>query len=98
MPSDAVLPSAVDCYRYSLSQPGVSACLTAPRSHRELVQNLEVLVRPYMMPEALETMRAHGTRVRARNQQFNALIRQAPGGIRDTFLALLEEDEPGPAR
>jgi len=98
MPSDAVLPSAVDCYRYSLSQPGVSACLTAPRSHRELVQNLEVLARPYMMPETLETMRAHGARVRARNQQFNALIRQAPGGTRDTFLALLEEDEPGPTR
>jgi HEAT repeat protein len=98
MPSDTVLPSAVDCYRYSLSQPGVSACLTAPRSHRELVQNLEVLARPHMMPEALETMRAHGAQVRARNQQFNTLIRQAPGGTRDTFLALLEEDEPGPTR
>jgi len=96
MPSDAVLPTAVDCYRYSLSQPGVSACLSAPRSHRELVQNLEVLARPQMVPEALEAMRAHGARVRARNQQFNSLIRQAPGGTRDTFLALLEEDEPPP--
>jgi aryl-alcohol dehydrogenase-like predicted oxidoreductase len=96
MPSDAVLPSAVDCYRYGLSQPGVSACLTAPRSHRELLQNLEVLARPTMMPEALEAMRAHGARVRARNQQFNALIRQAPGGTRDTLLALLEEDESPP--
>jgi HEAT repeat protein len=96
MPSDAVLPTAVDCYRYSLSQSGVSACLSAPRSHRELVQNLEVLDRPHMVPEALEAMRAHGARVRARNQQFNSLIRQAPGGTRDTFLALLEEDEPPP--
>jgi aryl-alcohol dehydrogenase-like predicted oxidoreductase len=96
MPSDATLPSAVDCYRYSLSQPGVSACLSAPRSHRELTRNLEVLDRPWMMPEAVEAMRAHGARVRARNQQFNALIRQAPGGTRDTLLALLEEDEPRP--
>jgi aryl-alcohol dehydrogenase-like predicted oxidoreductase len=96
MPSDAVLPSAVDCYRYSLSQPGVSACLSAPRNHRELMQNLEVLARPWIMPDALEAMRAHGARVRARNQQFNALIRQAPGGTRDTLLALLEEDEPLP--
>ncbi len=96
MPSDSALPSAVDCYRYCLSQPGVSACLTAPRSHRELLQNLEVLARPRMMPEALEAMRAHGARVRARNQQFNSLIRQAPGGTRDTFLALLEEDEVPP--
>lgn len=96
MPSDSALPSAVDCYRYSLSQRGVSACLTAPRSHRELTQNLEVLARPWMVPEALEAMRAHGMRVRARNQQFNALIRQAPGGTRDTVLSLLEEDEPLP--
>jgi aryl-alcohol dehydrogenase-like predicted oxidoreductase/HEAT repeat protein len=96
MPADARLPTAVDCYRYSLSQPGVSACLTAPRSHRELTQNLEVLARPWMVPEALEPMRAHGARVRARNQRFNTLIRQAPGGTRDTFLALLEEDEPPP--
>ncbi len=96
MPADAALPSAVDCYRYSLSQPGVSACLTAPRSHRELMQNLEVLARPRMVPEALEAMRSHGARVRARNQRFNALIRQAPGGARDTLLALLEEDEPQP--
>ncbi|WP_224362085.1 HEAT repeat domain-containing protein [Hyalangium versicolor] len=96
MPSDSALPSAVDCYRYSLTQPGVSACLTAPRSHRELLQNLEVLSRPHMVPEALEAMRAHGARVRARNQQFNALVRQAPGGTRDTFLELLEEDEAPP--
>jgi HEAT repeat protein len=98
MASGSVLPGAVDCYRYSLSQPGVSACLTAPRSHRELVQNLEVLARPSMVPEALAVMREHGARVRARNQQFNALVRQAPGGTRDTFLALLEEDEPLPTR
>jgi aryl-alcohol dehydrogenase-like predicted oxidoreductase/HEAT repeat protein len=96
MPADAALPSAVDCYRYCLSQPGVSACLSAPRSHRELAQNLEVLARPRMVPEALEAMRTHGARVRARNQQFNTLIRQAPGGTRDTLLALLEEDEPPP--
>lgn len=99
MPADAVLPTAVDCYRYSLSQPGVSACLSAPRSHRELAQNLEVLGRPAMVPEALEAMQAHGARVRARAQQFNALIRQAPGGTRDTFLALLDEEgEPPPTR
>jgi hypothetical protein len=95
MPPETALPTAVDCYRYSLSQPGVSACLSAPRSHRELVQNLEVLARPHMVPDALEAMRAHGARVRVRSQQFNTLIRQAPGGTRDTFLALLEEEEEG---
>jgi hypothetical protein len=46
------------------------------------------------VPEGLEAIRAQGARVRVRNQQFNTLIRQAPGGARDTLLALLEEDEP----
>ncbi|WP_257457944.1 aldo/keto reductase [Archangium lipolyticum] len=95
-PPDTALPSAVDCYRYSLSQPGVAASLSAPRNHRELRQNLEVLGRPWMMPDVLAAMRAHGARVRASNQRFNVLVRQAPGGTRDTFLALLDEDEPGP--
>lgn len=82
-------------YHYSLSQPGVAACLTAPRNHRELRQNLEVLERPWMMPDVLAAMRTHGERVRASNQRFNALVRQAPGGTRDTFPALLDEDPPG---
>ncbi|OJT22922.1 hypothetical protein BO221_18655 [Archangium sp. Cb G35] len=91
-PPDLPLPGAVDCYRYALSQPGVAACLSAPRNHRELKQNLEVLERPWMMPDVLAAMRAHGERVRAGNQRFNALVRQAPGGTRDTLLALLDED------
>ena len=96
-PADTLLPSAVDCYRYGLSQPGVSACVSAPRSTRELRQNLEVLERAWMMPDVLAAMRTHGERVRASNQRFNALVRQAPGGTRDTFLALLDEDEAGPS-
>ncbi|MBJ6761519.1 aldo/keto reductase [Myxococcaceae bacterium JPH2] len=90
---DAVLPSAVDCYRYSLSQPGVSASLTAPRSWSELRHNLEVLARPRMEPDALPAMRAHGERVRARERELDARVRRAPGGPRDALLALLEEGE-----
>jgi aryl-alcohol dehydrogenase-like predicted oxidoreductase/HEAT repeat protein len=94
-PPDAPRPSAVDCYRYCLSQPGVSAALTAPRSRRELLENLDVLSRPSMEPDALPAMRAHGERVRARSRQLDALVRRAPGGPRDALLALLEE-EAGP--
>jgi len=93
-PPDAPLPTAVDCYRYCLSQPGVSATLTAPRSRRELLHNLDVLSRPSLEPDALPAMRAHGERVRARSRQLDALIRRAPGGPRDALLALLEEDGP----
>ncbi|MFY2562516.1 aldo/keto reductase [Corallococcus terminator] len=91
---DTPLPSAVDCYRYSLSQPGVSASLTAPRNRRELLHNLEVLSRPWMEPEALSVMRAHGERVRAQGRQLDTLVRRAPGGTREALLALLEEDGP----
>jgi hypothetical protein len=93
-PPDSPLPTAVDCYRYSLSQPGVSASLTAPRSRRELLHNLDVLSRPYMEPDALPAMRVHGERVRARSRQLDALVRRAPGGPRDALLALMEEDGP----
>ncbi|NVJ21236.1 HEAT repeat domain-containing protein [Myxococcus sp. AM011] len=91
---DTPLPSAVDCYRYSLSQPGVSASLTAPRNRRELLHNLEVLSRPWMEPEALSVMRAHGEHVRAQGRQLDTLVRRAPGGSREALLALLEEDGP----
>ncbi|AGC47085.1 hypothetical protein MYSTI_05809 [Myxococcus stipitatus DSM 14675] len=93
-PPDAPLPSAVDCYRYSLSQPGVSASLTAPRNRRELLHNLDVLSRPWMEPDALAVMRAHGERVRAQGRRLDTLVRRAPGGPREALLALMEEDEP----
>ncbi|WP_338864740.1 aldo/keto reductase [Myxococcus stipitatus] len=93
-PPDAPLPSAVDCYRYSLSQPGVSASLTAPRNRRELLHNLDVLSRPWMEPDALDVMRAHGERVRAQGRQLDTWVRRAPGGPREALLALLEEERP----
>ncbi|MDC3980016.1 aldo/keto reductase [Polyangium jinanense] len=89
-------PSAPDCYRYSLTQPGVSATLTAPRSHRELLENLTVLARPTLPEEALPALRAHGERIRAETRRFDALVRRAPGGPRDRLRALLEEDTTRP--
>ncbi|MDI1450186.1 aldo/keto reductase [Polyangium sp. 6x1] len=89
-------PSAPDCYRYSLTQSGVCATLTAPRSHRELVENLTVLARPTLPEDALPLLRAHGERVRAETRRFDALVRRAPGGPRDRLRALLEEDTTRP--
>ncbi|WP_408888139.1 HEAT repeat domain-containing protein [Myxococcus faecalis] len=93
-PQDTPLPTAVDCYRYSLSQPGVSASLTAPRNRRELLHNLDVLSRPDMEPDALEAMRAHGERVRAQGRLLDSLVRRAPGGPREALLALMDEEGP----
>jgi diketogulonate reductase-like aldo/keto reductase/HEAT repeat protein len=69
-------PSAQDCYRYSLSQPGVTACISAPRRHVELIENLAVLARPELDDAAIEAMRVHGVGVRAESQRFNTLMRQ----------------------
>ncbi len=66
--------TAADCYRYVLSQPGVSVCLSAPRRWRELSENLAVLQQPTLDPAAMERLRAHGERIRADNQSFEALV------------------------
>jgi aryl-alcohol dehydrogenase-like predicted oxidoreductase/HEAT repeat protein len=71
-------PTAADCYRYSLSQPGVTACISAPQRYRELVENLAVLDAPVLGPAALDELRAHGRRVHARSRDFNELVRRVP--------------------
>jgi diketogulonate reductase-like aldo/keto reductase len=69
-------PSPADCYRYSLSQPGVAGCISAPRRRRELIENLAALRSPILDAAQLAVLRAHGVGVRAENQRFNTLLRQ----------------------
>jgi hypothetical protein len=69
-------PCATDCYRYSIAQPGVTACISAPRRHGELVENLGVLRAPALTEHELAALRAHGVGVRAESQRFNTLLRQ----------------------
>ena len=78
MPGGARPPSAADCYRYSLSQDGVSACISAPRRYRELIHNLEVLGSPTLGSAAVAALRAHGREVYERNRDFNVLVRREP--------------------
>jgi diketogulonate reductase-like aldo/keto reductase/HEAT repeat protein len=68
--------SAPDAYRYCLSQPGVSVCLSAPRRFDELSENLAVLRQPALAPDALARLRAHGVEVHAENRAFQALVRE----------------------
>src|SRR5262249_3851358 len=65
-----------DCYRYSLSQPGVTAVISAPRRRREVAENVGVLRAPVLRPEQLAALREHGLGVRTENQRFNTLLRQ----------------------
>lgn len=67
---------AADCYRYSLTQPGVSVCLSAPRRQRELEENLAVLRAPMLDAVKVERLREHGARVRADNRAFRSLVRR----------------------
>ena len=94
MVAGAGAPSAADCYRYSLSQPGVTACISAPRRHRELVENLEVLARPVLDEPALAALRAHGQGVRIENQRFGSLIRQPTRDAAAAAMAMLESTLP----
>jgi aryl-alcohol dehydrogenase-like predicted oxidoreductase len=91
---------AQDCYRYSLSQPAVAACISAPQRHRELVQNLEVLENSTIDASRQEVLRAHGNEIYADNKRFDRLLRR--GGtapLREAILELFERaSEPGEAQ
>jgi aryl-alcohol dehydrogenase-like predicted oxidoreductase/HEAT repeat protein len=73
-------PTAADCYRYSLAQPAVAACISAPRFHRELEHNLQVMTAPTLTAAAAAALRAQGAAVYAQDTRFNTLLRQAPQG------------------
>ena len=49
-PKDAPVPTAGQCYRFVLSNPHVDVCLTAPRSEKQLAENLAA-VRQGPLPE-----------------------------------------------
>lgn len=84
-------PEAVDCYRYSLSQRGVSACISAPRRHRELVENLAALAHPQLDADRSDALRAHGREVHADNKRFDRLVRRGGSApLREAILELFE--------
>ncbi len=64
-PAEFVPPSAVDCYRFCLSQPAVSVALMAPGDRAELEENLK-LFDDWREMEAVERERlmVHGDRVK----------------------------------
>ena len=74
------LPTAADCYRYTLSQPGVTACWSAPRSHSELAENLVVLNMGPLPSEDCARLRRHGQLVHAEDRRFRAFLRKGHDG------------------
>jgi aryl-alcohol dehydrogenase-like predicted oxidoreductase len=68
-------PSAADCYRYTLAQPGVTVCLSAPATLEQLEENLTALRDPELPLERRETLLAHGDRVYREDVAFRQLVR-----------------------
>lgn len=69
-PADAPLPSAPMAYRFCLSNPHVHLCLTAPRSVRELEENVAALSQGPLTDEEMRFMREFGDRVRHTKKWF----------------------------
>jgi aryl-alcohol dehydrogenase-like predicted oxidoreductase len=84
--------SAADCYRYSLEQPAVAACISAPRRHRELAHNIQVLREPALTAAARAALLARGREVYAEDTRFNALLRLGGGVSGDNVVV-----DPPPA-
>lgn len=95
-------PSASECYRYSMAQPGVVACISAPRRYREAVENVAILREPALTAERIEELRVHGAGVRAESQRFNTLLRQptrdAAAAARELLAAELPPTDGVPRR
>jgi aryl-alcohol dehydrogenase-like predicted oxidoreductase/HEAT repeat protein len=70
--------TAVDAYSYSLSQPSVAACLSAPRTTRELEENLAALDARALSPARQDALRAHGKIIHAESRDFARSIRRHP--------------------
>jgi aryl-alcohol dehydrogenase-like predicted oxidoreductase len=57
---DAPVPTAGQCYRFVLSNPHVDVCLTAPRSERELLENLAAVRQGPLTEDEMTFMRTYG--------------------------------------
>jgi aryl-alcohol dehydrogenase-like predicted oxidoreductase len=69
-PRDGRVPTAGECYRFVLSSPHVDVCLTAPRSLRELDQNLAALAEGPLDEGEMAFLLRFGDAVHARRRFF----------------------------
>jgi predicted aldo/keto reductase-like oxidoreductase len=68
---DVRVPTALECYRFSLSPQAVAVCLAAPNGRAELEEDLTILDDwRGLGPSRYEELRAHGDRVRRHGGSF----------------------------
>jgi aryl-alcohol dehydrogenase-like predicted oxidoreductase len=68
-------PQPADCYRYTLAQPGVTACLSAPATLEQLDENLQALRDPELPEDRRRSLLAQGERVYEEDTTFRKLVR-----------------------
>ena len=68
-------PSAADCYRYSLSQPGVRMCLSAPATMGQLADTLAVVRDPTISDDRKAQLIAWGEELYREEKLFQQTIR-----------------------
>lgn len=76
VPPSSVQITAADCYRYTLAQPAVTACWTAPATLEQLDDNLQVLDHPQLDPDVLTELERRGQWLYEEETLFRQLIRE----------------------
>ena len=69
-PKEGLVPTAGQCYRFVLGEPHVDVCLTAPRSERELVENVAAVRLGPLPADELAFLRAYGDAVHQARRWF----------------------------
>jgi aryl-alcohol dehydrogenase-like predicted oxidoreductase len=69
-PKHGRIPTAGQCYRFVLSNPNVHVCLTAPRSVKQLKENLDALEQGPLDSEEMKFMHEFGDAVRHTRKWF----------------------------
>ena len=72
---DRPAPSAADCYRFSLAQPGVSMCLSAPATMDQLADTLAVVRDPTISDDRKAHLIAWGDELYREEKLFRQTIR-----------------------
>jgi hypothetical protein len=72
---DRPAPTAADCYRYSLMQPGVTMALSAPADLTQLAETLSVAEDPSLPAERLAWLLEHGAATYGEETTFRRAIR-----------------------
>ena len=72
---DSPAPTAADCYRYCLEQPGVTACWSAPATPEQLEENLAALRDPELPADRRRRLLDHGAWVYEEDAAFRRLVR-----------------------